>query len=668
MKIVSKRPLLCISLLFLILSSCQKQARSQADNGMSISESQVKSSIQAPDFPDGMEWLNTNHPISLKDLKGKIVLLDFWTYCCINCMHVFPDLKKLEEEYPKELVIIGVHSAKFTTEQETNNIREAILRYNLTHPVVNDKNLKIWNRYNAHAWPTFVLINPNGNIIGKTAGEGIYNTIKPYIQKTIEVFGKEGKLDRSPVNFELEKTKTPESLLSFPGKVLADAKNDRLFISDSDHNRIVVTDLDGNVDYIIGSGDPGLNDGSFGTATFKQPQGMALDGDILYVADTENHAIRKVDLQKKTVTTLVGTGEQARQFNKSGTGTSVALNSPWDLLMKDDMLYVAMAGSHEIWKVNPKTAHAEPFAGTGQENLKDGPRDQALFAQPSGLATDGTYLYSADSEISAIRKIGLSPNGKVTTIVGKGLFQYGDVDGTGDRVRLQHPLGVTSWKDKLLVADTYNNKIKLIDPDRRSSETWAGNGKGIYKDDSAGKASFNEPGGLSVANNTLYVADTNNNLIRTVNLKTKQVGTLELKRIQNLKMATEASSPEKVVTLDPQSISSGGGTFKVTLKVPDAYHFNDEAPNKIIVSGNNISIGGQRQKEYDGADFPKSITIKTTGINSALYLDVYAYYCKNGADALCLFKTLRYKIPLKSQNSGPKTVTVTQDLPINLSQ
>jgi len=665
MKILSNRPLLFISLLFFLLCSCQKQAKSQSDDGMNISASQVKSSITAPDFPKGMEWLNTNHPISLKDLRGKIVLLDFWTYCCINCMHVFPDLKKLEEEYPKELVIIGVHSAKFTTEQETDNIREAILRYNLTHPVVNDKNLKVWRMYNAHAWPTFVLINPNGNIIGKTTGEGIYNKIKPYIEKTIKVFDKEEKLDRSPVNFELEKTKTPESLLSFPGKVLADAKGDRLFISDSNHNRIVVTDLDGNVEYIIGSGKPGMKDGSFSMASFKQPQGLALDGDTLYVADTENHAIRKVNLQKKTVTTLVGTGKQAQQFNKRGTGTSVALNSPWGLLMKNGMLYVAMAGSHQIWKVNPKTAYAEPFAGTGQENLKDGPRDQALFAQPSGLATDGTYLYSADSEVSAIRQIGLGPNGKVNTIVGKGLFQYGDVDGTGDKVRLQHPLGVTSWKDKLLVADTYNNKIKLIDPNRRSSETWSGNGKGIYKDGPAQKASFNEPGGLSVANNTLYVADTNNNLIRTINLKPKEVGTLKLKRIQNLEMAQEASSPEKVVTLDPQTISSNGATFKVSLKVPDSYHFNDQAPNKILVSGKNISLDGQQQKEYDGADFPKSIAVKATGAYPELHLDVYAYYCENGADALCLFKTLRYKIPLKSQNNGPKTVLLTQSLPLN---
>lgn len=665
MNTISKRPLLFVSLLFLILCSCQKKAKSQSDNEMTISASQVKSSNEAPDFPDGMEWLNTNHPISLKDLRGKIVLLDFWTYCCINCMHVFPDLKKLEEEYSKELVVIGVHSAKFTTEQETDNIREAILRYNLTHPVVNDKNLKVWKMYQAHAWPTFVLINPNGNIIGKTAGEGIYETIKPYIEKTIEVFDKEGKLDRSPVNFELEKTKTPESLLSFPGKVLADATNNRLFISDSNHNRIVVTDLDGNVEYIIGSGKPGLKDGSFSQATFKQPQGMALDGDILYVADTENHAIRKVNLQEKTVTTFIGTGRQARQYNKRGTGTSVALNSPWDLLMKDGTLYVAMAGPHQIWKVNPQTAYAEPFAGTGQENIKDGPREQALFAQPSGLATDGTYLYSADSEVSAIRQIGLGSNGEVNTIVGKGLFQYGDVDGTGDEVRLQHPLGVTSWNNKLLVADTYNNKIKLIDPAQRSSQTWAGNGKGKYKDGSAGKASFNEPGGLSIANNTLYVADTNNNLIRTVNLKTKEVGTLMLKRIQNLQMETEASSPEKVIALDSQTISNEGGTFEITLKVPDSYHFNDQAPNKIIASGKNITIENQQQKVFDGADFPKSVSVKITGKNPELHLDVYAYYCENGTEALCLFKTLRYKVPLESTNSGRKTILFTQDLPIN---
>lgn len=287
-----------------------------------------------------------------------------------------------------------------------------------------------------------------------------------------------------------------------------------------------------------------------------------------------------------------------------------------------------------------------------------------MLAQPSGITTDGTYLYSADSEISAIRKIGFGPNGKVTTIVGQGLFEYGDIDGRGSEVRLQHPLGVTSWNGKLFVADTYNNKIKLIDPDKKSSTTWAGNGRGAYRDGKASKASFNEPGGLSIAGNTLYIADTNNNLVRTVNLKTQEVSTLMLKQIQNLDMTSDISAPDEIVTLDSQTISDNGSTLQLSLKVPDSYHFNDQAPNKIIASGKDITVDGGTQKVFDGAAFPKSITVKATGSAPELHLDVYAYYCENGADALCLIKTLRYKVPLTTEDSGPKTVMLTESLPI----
>ncbi|HEX2869201.1 MAG TPA: thioredoxin-like domain-containing protein [Ignavibacteriales bacterium] len=128
----------------------------------------------APEFPDGLDWLNVDHPIKLSDLRGKVVLLDFWTFCCINCMHIIPDLKKLEAKYPGELAVIGVHSAKFLSEQETGNIRQAILRYDIEHPVVNDKDFKIWTSYGANAWPTVVLIDPRGDVVGHHSGEGVY--------------------------------------------------------------------------------------------------------------------------------------------------------------------------------------------------------------------------------------------------------------------------------------------------------------------------------------------------------------------------------------------------------------------------------------------------------------------------------------------------------------
>ncbi|MBI2341061.1 MAG: redoxin domain-containing protein [Deltaproteobacteria bacterium] len=339
---------------------------------------------EAPDFPSGMEWLNTGGPLSLKELRGKVVLLDFWTYCCINCMHVIPDLKKLETKYADELVVIGVHSAKFSTEKETQNIREAIMRYELVHPVVNDRDMRIWDAYDVHAWPTLILIDPAGNIVGAISGEGVYEPLDGLIGQVAADFEKRGLLNKKPLTLPLEKNRVKEAPLSFPGKVLADKASKRLFIADSNHNRIVVASLEGEVREVIGSGETGLTDGGYAKATFNHPQGMAPDGDTLYVADTENHALRAIDLKNKTVKTIAGTGKQADRFHSGGAAGSVSLNSPWDLLMHDGSLYVAMAGFHQIWKMDLKSGEIHPFAGSGREARIDGPLNQAALAQPTG--------------------------------------------------------------------------------------------------------------------------------------------------------------------------------------------------------------------------------------------------------------------------------------------
>src|SRR4030095_10487379 len=261
--------------------------------------------ITAPDFPQNIEWLNTDKSFSINDFKGKLVLLDFWTYCCINCIHIIPDLKKLEEKYPNELVVIGVHSAKFLTERGTENIRQAIMRYGISHPVVNDKDLEVWDEYTANSWPTLVLIDPNGKVIGKTTGEGVYEEFDPVISAAIAEYDKAGlRLNNELLKFVLEKDKTPKSLLSFPGKVAADAKSLRLFITDSNNNRILILKVNENgdeaiVEDVVGSGVAGTMDGKYNESEFFRPQGVTFTNDKLYIADTENHLIREIDLLMK---------------------------------------------------------------------------------------------------------------------------------------------------------------------------------------------------------------------------------------------------------------------------------------------------------------------------------------------------------------------------------
>jgi thiol-disulfide isomerase/thioredoxin len=483
----------------------------------------------APELEGGVAWLNTAGPIRLKDLRGKIVLIDFWTLCCINCIHTLPDLAKLEKKYANELVVIGVHSAKFENEKETESIRKAILRYEISHPVVNDAHMAIWRRYNAESWPTLALIDPEGNFLGIASGEGNFELLDTIITKLIDQHKKKKTLNEKPIKFELARfQETGVSPLFFPGKILADAPGNRLFIADSTHHRIVITDLDGKRIAVAGLGTPGKVDGDFAKARFDDPQGMALKGDILYVADRKNHLIRALDLKKQTVTTLAGTGEQGRDRLDGGAALEVGLNSPWDLLLRGDQLFIAMAGHHQIWTLDLKKNQVSPYAGNGRETLRDGPLSRSCFAQPSGLTTDGTNLYVADSETSSIRSVPFGKDGEVKTLVGEGLFEFGDIDGEGEKVRLQHALGVVWVDGKLYVADTYNSKIKVLDPETKTCKTFLGGEPEGW----LATPLFNEPAGITYADGKLYLADTNAHRIRVVDLKTKAVSTLKLQGVE----------------------------------------------------------------------------------------------------------------------------------------
>ncbi len=444
-------------------------------------------------------------------------------------MHIFPQLRKLEQKYARELVVIGVHSAKFPNEKEEENLRKAVQRYRLQHPVINDAEFQVWQQYACRAWPTLMFIDPAGKVIGKHEGELPYEPFDNMLGQMVAEFDTQGLLDRTPMHFRLDQE--PSGNLSFPGKVLADPVGSRLFIADSNHHRILVTSLEGTVRYVIGSGAVGLNDGDFASATFNQPQGMALAEETLYVADTENHALRRVDLASGTVETIAGTGNQGNVRQGRGPGRSMELNSPWDLVFHQGTLYIAMAGAHQLWSMSLADGMVGPYAGSGQESITDGPLALAALAQPSGITTDGSKLYFADSETSSIRSADLDPSGRVRTIVGLGLFEFGDVDGAEHNVRLQHPIGITYFDGTLYVADTYNHKIKRVLPATRSAFTLYGLGEAGYRDGPGRQAQFDEPSGLSGANGRLYIADTNNHRIRVADLGTGEVDTLELKGV-----------------------------------------------------------------------------------------------------------------------------------------
>jgi thiol-disulfide isomerase/thioredoxin len=277
--------------------------------------------FEAPEFPKGLEWLNSR-PLTKTELKGKFVLLDFWTYCCINCMHILPELKKLEQQYGNNLIVIGVHSGKFETEKIADNIREAIARYEIQHPVINDSDHELWSAFGVNVWPTVVLIDPAGRIVWRRSEEFRAPDVAKVIGAAMNLYRSQGVLNERPLRWALEESKEKDTPLRFPGKILADEPGNRLFISDSNHNRVVIATLQGELLDIVGHGAVGRTDGDYQKATFNHPQGCALAGEILYVADTENHLLRKVDLTKKTVVTIAGTGEHGVPANAFPAGTA----------------------------------------------------------------------------------------------------------------------------------------------------------------------------------------------------------------------------------------------------------------------------------------------------------------------------------------------------------
>ena len=485
---------------------------------------------RAPDFRGADGWLNTEKPISINDLKGQVVLLDFWTYCCINCMHIFPDLHYLEEKYKDQpVVVIGVHSGKFDQEKDADHIRQAVLRHNITHPVAVDSEYKIWNAYGVNAWPTQVLIGPDGNVIGEVSGEGHRDLLDRKIAQLLAE-GKSKGILAKPLRFRNERESFKSGVLEFPGKVLADAAGQRLFISDTNHHRVLVSDLDGKVSQVIGNGAVGLKDGSFAEALFHQPQGLALSGDgrTLYIADTENHALRAADLQKHLVLTLAGNGSQAHGFPENAAAKTTALSSPWDLARVESKLYIAMAGMHQIWVMDLGKQTITLFAGAGREGNRDGANSSAWFAQPSGLASDGSHLFVADSEASSIRSVDLADSGNTKTIAGSGdLFGFGRRDGVGRDATFQHPLGVALSGNTLFVADTFNNLVRTIDTRTQQVSTWLGSGKSDTGTETA--PNVYEPGGISVSGGILYIADTNHHRILAVDAATKKAKVLEIR-------------------------------------------------------------------------------------------------------------------------------------------
>uniref|UniRef100_A0A3P9QH19 NHL repeat-containing protein 2 n=2 Tax=Poecilia reticulata TaxID=8081 RepID=A0A3P9QH19_POERE len=666
--------------------------------------------LKIPDFQTGLEWLNTTEPLSLsKELAGKVVLLDFFTYCCINCMHILPDLHQLEKRHSVEdgLVIVGVHSAKFPNEKVLDNIQSAVLRYDICHPVVNDNEATLWHELEVSCWPTLVLLGPRGNLLFSLVGEGHSERLTLFADGALRYYREQGQLKTHSVGIKLYRDSLPPSILSFPGKVAVDQGNKRLAIADTGHHRIVViSSATGEQLHVVGGPERGRQDGDLSEASFNSPQGVAIKGDVVYVADTENHLIRKVDLVQGRVSTLAGVGTQGTDKEGGAMGPQQPISSPWDVTLgtaggaEDNVLWIAMAGTHQIWALfledgklpkggDSKAGTCVRWAGSGsEENRNNAYPHKASFAQPSGLALAAeepwSCLYVADSESSSIRTLALK-DGAVKHLVGGerdplNLFAFGDVDGKGVDAKLQHPLGV-AWsaeQSRLYVADSYNHKIKVVDPKTKQCTTLAGTGEaGDALGPQFTKTCFNEPGGICISGKLLYVADTNNHKIKVLNLDSNSVSLLHISTectdsasVKPLGVTKVPTLPKSAARKDlPPVTASAGQTviLSLTMSLPEGVKLTDEAPScwALSAEGNEWLLENQVASGYVvdltqplrvSAKLPAAM--KESDGNPGLRLSVWLFYCLEEGKA-CTMKAASFSQPLQINASpGDGEVTV----------
>ncbi|GAA3362234.1 redoxin domain-containing protein [Streptomyces antimycoticus] len=423
--------------------------------------------VRAPELIGRGGWLNTgDNDLTLTDLRGRIVILDFWTFCCVNCLHVLDELRELEEKHRDTVVIVGVHSPKFVHEAEHQAVVDAVERYEVHHPVLDDPELTTWKQYAVRAWPTLVVIDPEGYVVAQHAGEGHAHALETLVGQLEAEHAAKGTLRRGDGPYVPPEPVPTE--LRFPGKALL-LPGGTFLVSDTTRHQLVELAADGeSVVRRIGAGERGLDDGTGERARFSEPQGLALlpDGTVA-VADTVNHALRRFDPATGEVTTLAGTGRQWWQGSPTeGPAREVDLSSPWDVAWFAGRLWIAMAGVHQLWTYDPQAQAVRAAAGTTNEGLVDGPAEEAWFAQPSGLAATEDRLWIADSETSAVRYVERDGDGfAVRTAVGTGLFDFGHRDGAAEQALLQHPLGVTALPDgSVAISDTYNHALRRFDP------------------------------------------------------------------------------------------------------------------------------------------------------------------------------------------------------------
>ena len=566
--------------------------------------------VRAPELA-GRGWLNTGGtPLHLGELRGRFVLLDFWAFCCVNCLHVLDELRPLEEKYAGTLVVVGVHSPKFTHEADPDALAAAVERYGVHHPVLDDPELVSWQAYAARAWPTLVLVDPEGYVVAQYAGEGHAHAIDALLSRLVEEHRERGTLQPGDSPYVPPLVEPAE--LRFPAKAIRLADGG-LLVADAGHRRLVELEPDADtVRRVVGEG------------VLREPNGLCLlpagvaaeAGYDVVVADTVGHRLQGVALATGEVQVLAGTGEQWMP----GHGTE-ALSSPWDVAWWQDRVWVAMAGIHQLWTFDPRSGRVEVAGGTAHEGLLDGPLEQAWFAQTSGLAPDGDRLWIVDSETSSLRFV---CDGEVSTVVGEGLFDFGFRDGDRAQARLQHPLGVAVAPDgAVLVADTYNGAVRRFDPVTGELTTVA--------------SGLAEPSGLVLHAQQVLVVESTAHRLSAV-------------RLVESRVQGPVSRTQRPVT----DIAAGGLTLEVVFTPPPGQKVDDRfgPATQLHVSATPPSL--LTQGDGVGEELGRTLVVDPAVGHGVLHVAARAASCdvEQGEGAACRMHQQDWGIPVRVSPDG----------------
>ena len=626
----------------------------------------------APSLDGATSWLNVDHPLATDALKGHVTVVDFWTSCCINCLQTLPVLAKIEATFGADhVVVLGVHSPKFDAETERERLRSAVEQYRITHPVAVDGSMSIWNRWGADSWPTLFVLDSEGRIVWKGSGEPTFATLAGIVARALDEGAAAHTLATTDVP-GLSPERAADTPLLFPTKGIALADGG-MAIADSGHDRVVIVGKDGKVEGVVGSGLTGAVDGAYADASFHKPQGLAEIGDRIYVADTENHELRVIDRKARTVTTVAGTGSIGRGAlgAEPVAGRSAALRSPWDLAVDQGKLYIALAGSHQIGVFDPVSGQISAFAGDGHERRRDGAGLDSSFAQPSGLAVSPDHhLYVADSETSSVRDVNLGTR-VVRTVVGKDLFVFGDTDGDVETARFEHPIGIAYAGGKLYIADTYNSKLKVIEPASGKTQTLGGG-----RDHQL----YFEPNGLFVQAGKLFVVDTNHARVESTHLGAKHVDASTSVDVafagltppaHGIAVAAAVADPKlpaapKIDLPEIHVASKGASVVHLTWDAPAGTGVNEDAPLKVRwrsseglarVPDDVKTVGGAVKSGLDVAIEPLQAPAAT------LIGDLDMVVCDIATHRVCVPLRREITLGLELDNGGPHSATAKIPLP-----